>query len=259
MNIVNSTLSGNSATGGGSAIYSLAEGQLTISGSTIAFNRGPNALRMAGSAAVTIVNTIIASNYGEQCSTVGAASLTSNGHNLASDATCNLTATGDIPDGDARLDDLADNGGSTLTHALIPGSNAIDAGDPALCPDQDQRGQFRNGVCDIGAFEFFAVPVWGDLDCDSEISSRDNQALLRNVLTQAALSQTEPCPDIGSAPGITVPAGSEPLAWGDLDCDGEISSRDNQALLRNVLTQAALSQTEPCPDIGAEVLLIEGA
>jgi hypothetical protein len=38
--------------------------------------------------------------------------------------------------------------------------------------------------------------------------------------------------------------------WGDWDCDGEITTRDNQALLRNVLSQNALSQTEPCTDIG---------
>jgi hypothetical protein len=35
-----------------------------------------------------------------------------------------------------------------------------------------------------------------------------------------------------------------------LDCDGEITSRDNQALLRKVLDQAPLSQTQPCPAIG---------
>ena len=98
--------------------------------------------------------------------------------------------------------------------------------------------------------------TFGNLDCDEDgITSRDNQALLRNVLSQAALSQTKPCPDIGNPTGVAVPAGTQQLAWGDLDCDGEISSRDNQALLRNVLTQAALSQTEPCPDIGADVIV----
>jgi hypothetical protein len=66
------------------------------------------------------------------------------------------------------------------------------------------------------------------------------------VLTQAALSQTEPCPDIGAA--VTASGSNE--QWGDWDCDGEISTRDNQALLRKVLSQAALSQTEPCTDIG---------
>ena len=84
--------------------------------------------------------------------------------------------------------------------------------------------------------------IWGDGDCDGEITSRDNQALLRNVLLQASLSQTEPCPDFGE-----LAAGH---AWGDWDCDGEISTRDNQALLRNVLSQDALTQIEPCSDIG---------
>jgi hypothetical protein len=94
-----------------------------------------------------------------------------------------------------------------------------------------------------------AAALFGDLDCDGEISTRDNQALLRSVLSQAALSQTEPCPDLGS----TASYDGTPQLAGDLDCDGEISTRDNQALLRSVLSQAALSQTEPCPDLGSSV------
>ena len=64
----------------------------------------------------------------------------------------------DIITDDPLLGPLADNGGFTQTHALLPGSSAIDAGnsDPAVCPDTDQRGVARpigNG-CDIGAYEF---------------------------------------------------------------------------------------------------------
>lgn len=67
------------------------------------------------------------------------------------------------------LGPLADNGGPTWTHALLPGSPAIDAGDPALCEATDQRGVARpkngdgdgNPVCDIGAFEAdFTQPVY---------------------------------------------------------------------------------------------------
>jgi hypothetical protein len=62
---------------------------------------------------------------------------------------------------DPLLGPLAANGGPTETHALLAGSPAIDAGDPrppadrgTRCPTLDQRGVARNGICDIGAFEF---------------------------------------------------------------------------------------------------------
>jgi hypothetical protein len=58
---------------------------------------------------------------------------------------------------------LQDNGGPTETHALRPGSPAIDAGS-LDCPPTDQRGEARPvGACDIGAFELGAeeVPVLG--------------------------------------------------------------------------------------------------
>ena len=47
---------------------------------------------------------------------------------------------------------LSDNGGGTLTHALAPNSPAIDQG--FACEQNDQRGEIRGALCDIGAFEF---------------------------------------------------------------------------------------------------------
>jgi hypothetical protein len=51
--------------------------------------------------------------------------------------------------------------GSPGYHPLLPGSPAIDAGNPAGCTDHlgnllnsDQRGVARVGRCDIGAYEY---------------------------------------------------------------------------------------------------------
>jgi hypothetical protein len=92
--------------------------------------------------------------------------------------------------------------------------------------------------------------LWGDLDCDGGLTTRDNQALLRRILQQNPLSQTEPCPALGAVVDVS---GTGDRAWGDLDCDGDITTRDNQALQRRVLQQAALSQTQPCPALGSTV------
>ena len=50
---------------------------------------------------------------------------------------------------------LAENGGPTLTHALLAGSPAINAGDDSACPATDQRGVARpqGPHCDIGSVE----------------------------------------------------------------------------------------------------------
>jgi CSLREA domain-containing protein len=83
------------------------------------------------------------------------------GYNLADDDSCGFTAPGDLVVADAMLGPLADNGGSTNTHALLPGSLAIDVGSPGCPPPStDQRGVPRpqGAGCDIGAFESGATP-----------------------------------------------------------------------------------------------------
>jgi hypothetical protein len=64
------------------------------------------------------------------------------------------SANGDKVNVNAGFNGFADNGGPTNTVNLLSISPAIDGGNDALAPQTDQRGYGRNGVSDIGAFEF---------------------------------------------------------------------------------------------------------
>jgi hypothetical protein len=103
-------------------------------------------------------NTLLAGNSPSNCS----GTITDAGHNLSSDASCAFTAAGSMNNTDPKLGPLADNGGPTLTMALLPGSPAIDAGSAVGTPATDQRGVPRpqgHGV-DIGAYEYQYIPVF---------------------------------------------------------------------------------------------------
>jgi len=80
------------------------------------------------------------------------------GHNLCGDAPAWMNQPGDMVTTDPQLGVLIDNGGATLTHALLPGSPARDAGDPVGAPAIDQRGFARDTMPDIGAFEAPGAP-----------------------------------------------------------------------------------------------------
>jgi CSLREA domain-containing protein len=162
--VINSTVSGNSAAAGNGGGVALDSGDgfenLRLTNVTIANNRGEGQLGVFGSPAV-VESTIIANPAtGSNCVIAARASFTSNGHNLDSGNTCHFTAQTDRINTNPRLGPLARNGGPTRTHALQPGSPAIDGGDPAACPPTDQRGVPRpqdgdggGAVCDIGAYE----------------------------------------------------------------------------------------------------------
>ena len=98
--------------------------------------------------------------------------LTSGGYNLSEDASCDLTAVGDLPLTSAGdLVGLSDNGGYTQTVALPRNSPAIDAAAPPGPGSSlaDQRGFPMNdgnfdGIVrrDIGAYEYQyqAMMIW---------------------------------------------------------------------------------------------------
>ena len=146
--ISGNTLAGSSSSGG--AIFAVSA-NVTITSSTIANNRaaieqGGGVFFFGGQGAnLTIANSILAGN---SAGTVGpdlipdfAGTRTikfsligdENGSGLTAstspDANGNLIGPHASPI-DPKLGPLADNGGRTKTHALLPGSPALDAGDP---------------------------------------------------------------------------------------------------------------------------------
>ena len=156
--LTNATISGNSASNeGGFGVGGGINNQeaLVLKATTITSNTASDGGGFEGtfSGQLTLKNTIIANNSGDDCAPFS--KLTSEGHNLDSDGSCQLNAAGDRPNADPKLGPLADNGGPTQTPAILAGSPAIDAGDDTTCPTSDQRGFPRpqGTACDIGAYE----------------------------------------------------------------------------------------------------------
>ncbi len=182
--VTNSTISGNVADNAGGGIVAVDSvldlRSVTIANNVADFIPDPNpalggGIKVSGSSTVTVKNSIVANNFtgpGIVISNCYGMLASSQGYNLSNSSDCSFTAGTDKQNVNASLAALADNGGSTLTHALNADSEAIDVGDPAGCKDEngvalvgDQRGFARisdgNGdgtaYCDIGAYEFGSV------------------------------------------------------------------------------------------------------
>ena len=150
--IVNSTISGNTSTAWHGGALFATDGTVTISNSTIVGNNAPDGtaggLMVATFGApidVSIADSVIADNGTYNCQVEGgaAAVLTSLGGNVVTDDSCALDASdNNVGPGGANVDVLANNGGPTLTHLLLPGSPAIDTA-AGTCPATDQRGVAR--------------------------------------------------------------------------------------------------------------------
>jgi hypothetical protein len=122
-------------------------------------------------------NSIFAGNTGGNCS--GAYRIDSEGYNIEDADTCLNSMPTDQLITNPSIGPLGQNGGPTATHALLSGSPAIEAGNPAGCAwdddgipgtpdvplDHDQRGYLRpfdaygggNPICDVGAYEYGVI------------------------------------------------------------------------------------------------------
>jgi CSLREA domain-containing protein len=166
--VSNSTISGNSA-GEGGGIYNDLNSTVTVSNSTISDNSASNGgginnkvvLASVGPSAI-FKNTIVADNHASFIVPDVRGPFNSQGHNLIGQSECtdgcftneDLVGTTANPI-DPMLGPLANNGGPTLTHALLEGSPAIDKGVAVEGITTDQRGFARpQGTApDIGSFE----------------------------------------------------------------------------------------------------------
>ncbi len=89
---------------------------------------------------------------------------------------------------------LADNGGFTRTRALHYSNIAVDAGDPAYCLAEDQRGETRGAECDIGAYE-----VTDAADVRIEVNLLTPAPYVSNQTIDAQLVITNQGPGVANA------------------------------------------------------------
>lgn len=209
----NSTFSGNKAAGDGGGLlirsatsseFDAVLAHVTVTGNVADNNlngsgRGGGAtLFRPGEPNLSVMNSIVAGNddAGLSPDVFVASGLPELSHSLVGDG----TGTGTYADGggnligsagspiDPLLAPLDDNGGPTLTHALLAGSPAIDAGDPTvIAPSFDQRGfafsRIVGGRIDMGAFEAGAVSA--NFDGDEDVDGHDFLRWQRGVGTEA--------------------------------------------------------------------------
>ncbi len=214
--IEQSTFSGNTTKGHGGAIYNT--GEIIMSHSTVAKNtcntnddEHGDGGGIFNSGTLTLTHNIIATNmdgsssgnvYPDVCEQGG--SIKSNGYNLIGDNSGSVSLPAGNPNANddyvgnssdvlnPSLEDLADNGGETKTHALQNTSMAVDAGDSLINnpPSGDQRGEEfprvqdgdENGskIIDIGAYEL-ADPNSPELFTDSSVVDADSAVLYGSV------------------------------------------------------------------------------
>ncbi|WP_138504255.1 DUF4347 domain-containing protein [Nostoc sp. PA-18-2419] len=180
--LTNSTVSGNQALEDGGGIYNFSN--LSLINSTIANNIADsnsdsvgngggvfnNEDAFDGNALTVVGNTIIASNFDKSTSSdinpdVSGSNFSDLGNNLIGNktgstgfTTSTLVGTSASPI-NPKLGQLQNNGGATLTYALLTGSPAINAGNNSLASSvtTDQRGAGFNRISgntvDIGAYE----------------------------------------------------------------------------------------------------------
>jgi hypothetical protein len=166
---------------------------------------------------------------------------------------------------DAHLGPLVSNGGPTLTQALLPGSPAINAGDPTATagtgttPQYDQRGapfsRVVGGRIDIGAVEFQPNPLPGDYNFSGIVDAADY------VIWRVTLGSTTDLRADGSGPTVGVPNGIVDQAdfdfwkshFGNTLASGGGASNEDQGASAEAVLSAPLTPVGVALDVVAAV------
>lgn len=257
--LTNCTVFGNTATrfgGGISLVTSSGNQTLVVINSTITENEGSDgagirveALAAPLSAAATLRNSILAGNVGPNLRALAAtgatATIKSLGYNLSDDDGAGLLDhPTDQIDTDPLLGPLQDNGGPTLTHALLPGSPAIDKG-ASSGSSTDQRGFLRplddpaidnaqdGDGADIGAFEL-SLPEPTPTQTDTPTSTPTPTGIANPTPTRTPTPTTgidnptptrttTPTTGSGSPTPTVTPTAPAPACTGDCNRNGAVS------------------------------------
>jgi predicted outer membrane repeat protein len=192
LTVVNSTVSGNSARRGG-GIYARATVEVSLTNTTLADNVATFGGESFGNnltPAPIFANTLFAGT----CSIFSNPPISLGGNIESPGNTCQLPDTDRYGVDDLGIAGLADNGGPTWTHALLPGSPAIDTAVDGECPETDQRGFERPydgdddmvASCDVGAYELHEIV---QVPVEVPVLSPVGWAALGSLLAAVALAR----------------------------------------------------------------------
>jgi hypothetical protein len=251
LTITNSTFYGNSP---GAVSYTCGifngQGPGLMLNCTVAHNtNGGVAIGICGLATktMTLRSTILAYNNGANGS-----GIVDGGYNLSTDGSAAFNHPTTQTNLDPGLGPLANNGGQTLTMALLDASPATDAGDPAASPPTDQRGFPRPyGIGpDRGAFETTLIgPNPGAFRLSTSTSQpiESDSALLFTVLRADGAFGTATVnfatADLGATAGVDYFAtnGTLTFAPGEVQQTFAVRLRDDAAQEADEMFTVALS------------------
>ena len=231
--VSNSTFSGNSASGWGGGILNNPSSAVTVSTSTFSDNRadaGGGGIYNYDGGTVTLQNSIVAnSTAGGNCT----GTITDGGGNLSyPDTTCPGINS------DPVLGPLQNNGGPTQTHALLPGSPAINAGNPTGCTGHqgdplstDQRGFPRFERCDSGAYELQPIGFSTKVADHTTVFARDSVGYTITLtnggpspISGARVTDTLPASFVYVPGSLTATGGTPNYASGVITWEGQIAA-----------------------------------